>query len=47
VVLTDIHDDRNILTVPGNDLWPFACHRADHLAEALLGILDLPVIGSW
>ena len=45
-VLADIHDYRDILTVPGDDLRSLARHRSDHLAEALLGFLDLPVIRS-
>jgi len=32
--------------VPGDDLRPLAHYRTDHLAEALLGVLDLPVIGA-
>jgi hypothetical protein len=45
-ILTDFYDYRDILTVPGDDLRPLARNRADHLAEALLGVLDLPVIWS-
>src|ERR1035441_3299506 len=45
-ILTDIYDYRDILTVPGDDLRPLARNRTDHLAEALLGVLDLPVIRS-
>src|SRR6266849_7817684 len=45
-ILTDIYHYRDILTVPGDDLRPLAHNRTDHLAEALLGVLDLPVIRS-
>ena len=46
-ILTDIHNYRDILTMPGDDLWPLSRNRTDHLAEALLGFLDLPMIRSW
>ncbi len=46
-ILTDIHDYCDIFTVPGDDLRPLGRNRTDHLAEALLGVLDLPVIWSW
>src|SRR5262249_52419503 len=45
-ILHDIDDYRDILSMPGNDLRPLARHRTDHLAEALLGFLDLPVVRS-
>ena len=38
--------DRDIRSVLRNDLGSPTRHRADHLAEALLGVLDLPVIRS-
>ena len=46
-VLADVHDYRDVLSVPGNDLRPLVRYRTDHFAEALLSVLDLPVIRSW
>ena len=43
-ILADIYDYCDILSMPGDDLRPLARYRTNHRAEALLGVLDLPVI---
>jgi hypothetical protein len=47
VKLGGVDDHRDLLSMPGDDLGTVRSRTPQHLAESLLGLLDLPLRVMW